>query len=275
MRLTHVLKGIDMPRNLSLAALVCLALLLQGCAATALQQATITRGDPFEPWNRQVFALNEKLDEAVLQPVARGYKALVPSVVRTGVRNVVNNVNEMWSTTNLFLQGRLGDGARGVARVALNTTVGLVGLVDVASSLNLERSNEDLGQTLGVWGVGTGPYIVWPLLGPATLRDSADIPVSTLYFSPSAFATYPRETNIFTSVQLINLRADLLELGGLLDDVALDKYAFVRDAYLQRRRNLIYNGNPPDEADAGDSSNLTNARDLLPVAPPAYGTPTH
>jgi phospholipid-binding lipoprotein MlaA len=213
---------------------------LQGCATVD------NHGDPIEGWNRKVFGFNETVDENVLKPAAKGYVAVTPEPFRTAVGNVFGNLKDVWSTANLFLQGRFRDGTLGVIRVTVNTTFGLGGLIDIATPMQLDRPNEDFGQTLGVWGFKPGAYIVWPLLGPSTLRDSVGIP-GDLYFSATTLASTPSQANGLRVLQLVNTRASLMSATNLLDDVALDKYAFVRDAYLQRRQNLIYNGYPPDE----------------------------
>ena len=212
---------------------------LQGCA-------TAQNRDPLEPWNRKVFAFNESLDENVLKPVATGYRKVTPEPVRTGFTNFVNNLKDIWSTVNLFLQGRFSDGTHGIIRVSVNSTLGLVGVLDIATPMQLERPNEDLGQTLGVWGVKPGAYIVWPVLGPSTVRDSAGLPAD-MYFSASTLGDTSRQENLLRLWQGVNLRANLLDATNLVSDVALDKYAFIRDAYLQRRQNLIYEGDPPDD----------------------------
>jgi phospholipid-binding lipoprotein MlaA len=217
---------------------------LQGCA-------TAQNRDPMESWNRKVFSFNESLDDNVLKPVATGYRNVTPEPVRTAFTNFVGNIKDAWSTVNLFLQGRFKDGTLGIMRVAVNSTFGLAGLIDIATPMQLEKSNEDFGQTLGVWGVKPGAYIVWPILGPSTVRDSFGIP-GDFYFSASAVATYPREANLLMLWQTINLRANLLDAGNLVNDVALDKYAFIRDAYLQRRQNLIYDGDPPEDDEPMD-----------------------
>lgn len=235
---------------------------LQGCA-------TPQNRDPMESWNRKVFAFNESLDSNVLKPVATGYRAVTPEPVRSAFTNFVGNIKDAWSTINLFLQGRFKDGALGVMRVSVNSTLGLAGLIDIATPMRLDKPNEDFGQTLGVWGVKPGAYIVWPLLGPSTVRDSFSIP-GDFYFSAAVVGTYPREENILTVMQTINLRANLLDAGNLVDDVALDKYAFIRDAFLQRRQNLIYEGDPPDEDEPEDPSrDDAAAPDPAPAGSPA------
>jgi phospholipid-binding lipoprotein MlaA len=249
---------------------------LQGCA-------TQQNRDPLESWNRKVFAFNESLDTNVLKPVATGYKAVTPEPVRNAFTNFVGNIKDVWSTANLFFQGRFKDGTLGVIRFTVNSTLGLAGLIDIATPMQLDKPNEDFGQTLGVWGVKPGAYIVWPLLGPSTLRDSISIP-GDMYFSASLVGTYPRERNILSGMQVINLRANLLDAGNLVDDVALDKYAFIRDAFLQRRQNLIYEGEPPDEEQPADprqdeppapaaapASSSALSPDLSSAAPPAAG----
>ncbi len=259
-------------KALALVAGVVLIGALQGCA-------TRQNPDPLEPWNRKVFAFNESLDANVLKPVAEGYKAVTPEPVRTGVTNFVGNLKDMWSTVNLFLQGRFKDGTLGVIRVTVNTTFGLAGLIDIATPMQLYKSNEDFGQTLGVWGVKPGAYIVWPALGSSTLRDSVGLP-GDMYFSMSTLATYPREENLLRALQIVNLRANYLSASNLVDDVALDKYAFVRDAYLQRRQNLIYEGDPPEEdepeepaPDGGAQGEAAPAVAPAAVPAPAPDTP--
>src|SRR5574343_1423198 len=148
---------------------------LSGCA-------TSQSPDPLESWNRGVFSFNEGVDAHVLKPLAEGYVKVTPSPVQTGVRNFFGNISDVWSSVNLFLQGRFKEGAASTMRVAVNSTLGLGGLIDLATPMRLDRFNEDLGQTLGVWGVSSGAYLVWPILGPSTLRDSVTI-VGNTYFS--------------------------------------------------------------------------------------------
>lgn len=242
-----------------LLAGLALAAGLQGCA-------TQQNPDPLEPWNRKVFAFNESVDTHVLKPVAEGYKKVTPEPVRMAFTNFVNNLRDVWSTANLFLQGRFADGTLGVIRVSVNSTFGLGGLIDIATPMQLERPNEDFGQTLGVWGVGPGAYIVWPILGPSTLRDSVSLP-GDMYFSASSVGTYPREKNLLLIWQAVNTRANLLDAGNLLDDVALDKYSFMRDGYLQRRESLIRDGRSSEEDDPGDAERYDLPEKETPAAP--------
>jgi phospholipid-binding lipoprotein MlaA len=220
-------------------ALSALALSLAACATTNPR-------DPLEPMNRKIFGFNEAVDQVLIKPVAAGYAAVVPSFVQTGFSNFINNIKDVWSAVNLVLQGRPGEGAQELLRVGINTTMGWGGLLDIATPMQLERHNEDLGQTFGVWGAPSGPYLVLPLFGPSTVRDAAGMPADN-YFSPTLFFQQVPDINATRVVTVIHTRAQLLDATSLMSDVALDKYAFVRDAYLQRRRNLIYNGDPPDE----------------------------
>lgn len=217
-----------------------------GCATVPPGPSTATNpADPWEAWNRKVFSFNEAVDEAVLKPVARAYRNVVPQLVRTGVSNFFGNIGDVWSTANHLLQGKVGSGMEMGMRVLSNTLIGLGGLLDPATEMGLARRSEDFGQTLGVWGLPAGPYIVLPLLGPSSLRDTAGLPLDryagapTLFFDVNAYAT--------SALQLVNVRAELLATTQLLDDVSLDKYSFIRDGYLSRRLDQVYDGAPPLE----------------------------
>ncbi len=246
-------------------ALVAMILSLAACSTTNPR-------DPLEPMNRKIFGFNEAVDQVFIKPVASGYAQVVPSFVQTAFSNVINNIKDVWSAVNLVLQGRPGEGAQEVLRVGINTTMGLGGLLDIATPMQLERHNEDLGQTFGVWGVPSGAYLVLPLFGPSTLRDAAGLPADS-YFSPTVLFHQVPDINSVRVMTLIHTRAQLLDATALMSDVALDKYAFVRDAYLQRRRNLIYNGDPPDEFSLRDDEpgflpavQAVALADTLPVA---------
>lgn len=214
-------------------------------AAAAPERAT---GDPLEPYNRAMFSFNEALDNAVLAPVARGYVRVVPELARQGVSNVFGNFGDAWSAVNQWLQGKGEAGATMTMRVATNTLFGLGGLFDVASDLGMERQSEDFGQTLGRWGLPAGPYFVWPVLGPSTIRDSFGRPLD-LAWSPSSLTDHGLTRYTISGLQLVDTRAGLLGATRVLDGIALDKYTFIRDAYIARRRNLVYDGDPPEEPD--------------------------
>ncbi|WP_431048706.1 MlaA family lipoprotein [Roseateles sp. L2-2] len=211
-----------------------------GAAAAAAQDAPApgprvrNRLDPWESWNRKVFNFNEKLDENLLRPVATAYSDLVPQPARQAVDNFFGNFSDAWSAVNLFLQGRFKTGATQTMRVAVNSVFGIAGLIDIATPAGLEKTSEDLGRTLGYWGVKTGPYIVWPLLGPSSLRDSVTLPAN-IYYSPAYLFDDGEYKFAISALQLINTRANLLRVTDMLDGIALDKYTFVRDAYMQRR----------------------------------------
>jgi phospholipid-binding lipoprotein MlaA len=219
-----------------------------GALALLTACATPQNRDPMEAFNRKVFGFNDAVDTAVVAPVARGYVAVTPQPVQTGITNFLNNLKDVWATVNLFLQGRLGEGAQNILRVAVNSTLGVGGLVDVATEMQLDRKDEDFGQTLGSWGVPSGAYVVLPFMGPSTVRDTAALPFDMLAGPTQAFSE-ARDINVVRGLNIIDVRARLLGASDLLGDVALDKYTFVRDAYLQRRRSQVYNGDVPDDAD--------------------------
>lgn len=215
--------------------------------------------DPFERWNRGVFGFNEGLDAAVLKPVASGYKAVVPELVRTGVSNVFGNIGDGWSAINQLLQGKPVAAAQMTMRVATNTFFGIAGLFDVASDLGIERQSEDFGQTLGRWGFPAGPYMVWPLLGPSSLRDSAALPLDLSWRPATLAGDTPTKVGLST-LQLIDVRAGLLSASRIVDDIALDKYVFIRDGYLSRRRSQVYDGEPPEIPDPEDAKSDSPAQ---------------
>ena len=221
-------------RRAALIFLLGLHVLLVGCATVG---ASTDSRDPWEGYNRKVWRFNEAIDQAVLQPVARGYQAAVPEVVRTGVGNFFGNISDVWSFVNNALQLKPRESVQTLARVGINTTVGLLGLVDVASRVDLPRYREDFGQTLGFWGLPSGPYLVLPLLGPSTLRDTAAFPVDRQGDLVGWVQDNPARLGL-TGLRLVDLRADVLQAGRVIEGAALDKYTFVREAYLQRRRGV-------------------------------------
>jgi phospholipid-binding lipoprotein MlaA len=190
--------------------------------------------DPWESWNRKVFAFNDGLDAHVLKPVATAYSQLVPSPVRQGVDNFFNNIGDAWSAVNLVLQGRFKSAAEQGMRFAINSTLGIGGLLDIMGEAGLERNPQDLGKTFGRWGMGTGAYVVWPVFGPSSVRDSLALPFDRA-FSPAVLVDNGGKKVTLTLVQAINARANFLRAGEMLDGIAFDKYTFYRDAYLQRR----------------------------------------
>lgn len=204
--------------------------------------------DPYEGFNRAVFAFNEGLDKALIKPLARGYVTVLPAPVRTGIGNVYSNVGDVFIAVNNVLQGKPADAVGDTARFVFNSTMGLFGLIDIASAMGLEKHNEDFGQTLGRWGVGPGPYLVLPVYGPRDVRDGVGLAVEVAADPVGRIAHVPTR-NTAMAIRLINDRAELLPADEIIEEAALDKYAYLRDAYLQRRRNLIYDGRPPREPD--------------------------
>ena len=231
-------------RCLSLALL---ALGLSACAALGDPHATRLTTDPWESWSRNVFGFNESLDRHVLKPVATAYSEIVPGPVRQAVTNFFGNVGDAWSAVNLLLQGRFKPGAEQTMRFALNSTFGLAGLLDIATEAGIDRRREDLDKTFGRWGVGNGPYIVWPLLGPSLLRASFALPLDRRV-SPALLFNDSQRIWALYSLQIVDARANFLRAGELLDDIALDKYSFIRDAYLQRRSDFEEGDDDPDKA---------------------------
>ena len=229
--------------------------------------------DPWENWNRKVFNFNEDVDRTVLRPVANTYVDVVPQPLRRGVGNFFSNFADAWSAINNILQGKIQAGLDDATRVGVNTTFGLLGFLDVATEMGLEHHYEDFGQTLGRYGVGPGAYVVLPILGPSTVRDTAALPVNRLASAPAFFSPTSAALGL-TGLQIVNTRAGLLGATRVIDDIALDKYTFVRDAYLQRRRSLIYDGDAP-EVPANDSGAADDAAGAAAgnVAPPAAATP--
>ncbi|MFN9709687.1 MAG: VacJ family lipoprotein [Burkholderiales bacterium] len=225
---------------------------LSGCASAPERGGMLhSKADPLEAWNRNVFTFNEGLDKVALKPAAKAYVHTVPPLVRQGVSNFFGNFADVWSSVNNFLQVKPARGFSDLMRVGTNTVFGLGGIFDVATQAGIERTREDFGQTLGVWGLPAGPYIVWPILGPSSLRDSFGLPLDMAAGAPAAFKDDGLRLGA-SLLQVVNVRANLLSAGQLLDDVALDRYAFVRDAYLQRRYSLLYDGDPPDQPSEED-----------------------
>lgn len=225
--------------TLPAASLACV-LALSGCAT-----ATDPR-DPLEPINRGIYKFNDTVDKAVLKPVAQGYKAVLPQPVRTGVTNFFSNIEDVLIALNNLLQFKFHAAASDVARVAFNTTFGIAGIFDVATSFGLEKHDEDFGQTLGYWGIGDGPFLMLPLLGPSNLRDTVGL-AAYYQLDPVLNLDHVPTRNTLSVLRFVNRRAQLLDAEKVLDEAALDPYTFLRDAYIQHRRSLVYDGNPPRE----------------------------
>ena len=204
--------------------------------------------DPLEPVNRAIFDFNDAVDRHLLRPVAQGYVDLVPSLIRRGVSNFFGNLNDAYSALNNALQGKREPLGNDLGRVLVNSTLGLGGIFDIASEAGIEKYNEDFGQTLGWWGVGPGPYLVIPFLGPSNIRDAVGVTVH-IYIDPISQIEADRVMWSIYGVRVIDARAAMLGTEDLLAGAALDKYTFIRSAYTQRRRNLVYDGKPPKDED--------------------------
>ena len=214
---------------------------LSGCASTANNPK-----DPIEGFNRAMFSFNDGLDKAIIKPVAQGYDYVLPQPVQTGVSNFFGNIADVFIAVNNLLQGKPADAASDAGRFLLNTTVGILGVFDVATPAGLEKHDEDFGQTFGRWGVGEGAYVVWPFIGSRTVRDTAGYVVDVAV-DPVWNVDHVPTRNSLAVLRLVDTRASLLPAEKVIDDAALDKYTYMRDAYLQRRKSLVYDGTPPRE----------------------------
>ncbi|MDO5624999.1 MAG: VacJ family lipoprotein [Pseudomonadota bacterium] len=234
-------------QRLHIAAATAALALLTGCASGPHADPR----DPLEPYNRRMMRFNDAVDTAVLRPVATAYRDAVPQPVRTGVGNFFGNLGDVWSMVNNVLQAKPEGALSSFWRVVINTTFGLGGVLDPATEMRLQRHREDFGQTLGHWGVPPGPYLVLPLLGPSTLRDTAALPVD-VYGNPLGYYDHIRVRNTLVGLNVIQTRASLLSTTDFLQAAALDEYSFQRDAFLQKRRNEVYDGNPPQDDERYD-----------------------
>lgn len=212
-----------------------------GCATLPPDATPVQKADPFEAWNRKVFDFNDDLDRAILKPIATAYAEVFPPVVRRGVDNFYANLLDPWSAVNSLLQGKPFRALQSAFRFAVNSTFGIFGLIDVAADMDIDRQQEDFGQTLGVWGAEPGAYLVWPFIGSSTVRDSIAMPLDYLA-SPMNLLNDGATPIAIWSLRVVNTRAQLLDASNLIDQIALDRYAFIRDAYLQRRGSLIRDG---------------------------------
>ncbi len=238
--------------------------LLQGCATGP----DANPSDPLEPFNRGVFRFNEGVDKAILKPVATAYRDATPAPVRTGVNNFFGNLADVWSLVNNVLQVKVVEAADTLFRVGVNTTIGLGGLIDVATEMKIEKHPEDFGQTLGFWGVRAGPYVVLPLLGPSTMRDS----VAKLVDIKGDVVTNIDRIPVRNSLVIlrgVDARASFLGAGDLLESAALDKYTFSRDVFLQRRRSLIVPSSPETEERYDLPEVTAPVKAANPASPPA------
>ncbi len=251
-----------------LSAATAVITLVSGCATVTNPDVN----DPFESYNRAMDKINYNVDHALIKPIANTYKTLTPEPARTCVANMFNNMEDLWAAANSFLQGRPHDFFNGLGRVLFNTTMGLGGCIDVASKNGSKRIKNDLGTTLGVWGIGSGPYVVLPLLGPSNIRDgTARLGGFASGISDTAGIMSIEKVRIRNSVMgmyFIDMRTGLLDAEELVNDIAIDRYSFVRDAYIQRRQSIIdskrrafddssYGNDLPDYDDFNDDDATT------------------
>jgi len=228
--------------------LVSITLMMTACATT--QQNGITN-DPLEGYNRAMYKFNDVVDKGIVKPVSQGYDAVVPDPISRGVSNFFSNLDDFTVIINDLLQFKFKQAYYDSGRFLLNTTVGFAGIFDVATMSGLEKNNEDFGQTLGVWGFDSGAYVVLPFFGPRTVRDSFGL-VGDIITDPVTHVEGPGARNALIATRVIDTRANLLKAEKVLDQAALDEYSYIRDAYLQRRENLVYDGNPPKKEDDFD-----------------------
>jgi len=227
-----------------LTSCIAMLLLVGGCATGSVPH------DPLERFNRGVYRFNDGVDKALLKPVAQGYRTILPEFVQRSVGNFFSNTNDVAVALNNALQGKFTAAVSDVGRVAINSTLGLLGLFDVASEAGIEKHNEDFGQTLGYWGMPEGPFIMLPLLGPSNGRDVFGR-IGDFATDPVTYVDPTRSANQLRGARIVHGRAELLDAGTILDTAALDPYQFVRDAYIQRRRNLIHDGILPLDPESG------------------------
>lgn len=247
----------------ALLSLVMAGGVMTGCATTQSAigsvRAAAAETDPIEPVNRVIYTVNDKVDRAIFKPLAQGYEFILPVVVRSCVSNVFGNIADVPASLNNFLQGKVKEGGSDICRVGVNTTVGVLGCFDIASKWGFEKHNEDFGQTLGRWGVPSGPYLVLPLFGPSTVRDGSALIVDA-YLDPLRFVNDVPVRNSTYGVRLVDKRAQALDTTNFIDNASLDPYVFVRDAYLARRRSLVLDGKEPPPAtntQGGDAAQPT------------------
>jgi phospholipid-binding lipoprotein MlaA len=236
--------------KLTFIVLALCTMLFTGCATI---EGPPNPDDPYESFNRSMYTFNDTLDTYVLKPVAKGYQAITPDPVDKGISNFFSNLDDVLVMFNDLFQFKFGQAASDTARFVVNSTIGLLGFIDVATDFGLPKHNEDFGQTMGYWGIESGPYLVLPFFGPSSVRDGVGLVVDTtmdheLYYDNMSDA---HRRGLF-AVKVIDKRADLLKATNIIEDTAPDPYSFIRDAWMQRRQNLVYDGSPPDDFNEDD-----------------------
>lgn len=241
----------------------CLVLLgaLEGCATMGNDPQ-----DPFEGWNRDVQTFNDNLDDYVMKPVAKGYQWITPSFVDRGVTNFFSNINDIGVTINDLLQFKLSQTGQDGSRFIVNTVAGVAGFVDVAEMIDLPKHNEDFDQTMGVWGVSSGPYLVLPFFGPSSPRGVGGL-IGDAAMNPISYVDSGIITGGLFAVNAADLRADNLSTERIATEAAIDRYAFFKSAYFQQREYLIHDGNMPEGSDLLENGEDFNKDNLGPVKP--------
>lgn len=232
-------------RYIVITLLMLFALLSTGCATL---DGPPNPDDPYEGFNRAMYEFNDTLDTYLLKPVAKGYQAVTPSAVDKGVTNFFSNLDDILVMINDLFQLKFAQFAADSARFVFNSTFGLLGFIDVSTDFGLPKHEEDFGQTLGYWGIGSGPYLVLPLFGPSNVRDGIGLTVDSTIELNIVYddMSQAHEYGMF-SLELADKRADLLKATNIIEETAPDPYSFIRDAWIQRRNNLVHDGNPPDD----------------------------
>lgn len=262
-------------RALTAALLIAPALLMSGCATVSGTETAegetprVRNRDPLEPFNRSMFEFNDLLDRAVLKPVAQTYERAIHPGFRGLVTNFFSNLRDVWTAGNQLLQGKPWLATQDLARFALNSTLGFGGIADIATPIGLAKHHEDFGQTLGVWGVPPGPYVVLPFFGPGSVRDTAAWAAADVWADPLLAIDSAGQRNNLYALRIIDTRAQFISAGDLLETAALDRYSFMRDAWMQRRRSQVYDGNPPHDPD--EPANPYGEVEDLPIAPATGG----
>ncbi len=256
-----------MNRIARIASALTLIAVVSGCATANNRNPQ----DPFERYNRSMFIFNDTLDRVAVKPAATAYQKIVPQFVQTGVGNFFGNLGDVWTGVNDMLQGKFEDGLNDFMRVAVNSTFGIGGLIDIGSEAGIRKHREDFGQTLGVWGVRAGPYVVLPVLGSSTLRDTLATPLD-IAGDPWSYKRPIGWRNTGTVLRGVDLRASVLGASSLIEAAAVDRYEFIRDAYLQRRQSKIDDNRgsqlKQDKSDAADDASPATESGTGKAPPP-------
>lgn len=234
-----------------------IAIATAGCASV---NGPSPEHDPFESYNRAMFQFNDAIDENFLKPIAAAYRDYVPTPIQSGISNFFSNLGDILVIINDLLQGKFAQARDDTMRFVFNTFFGLFGIFDVATYMDLPKHHEDFGQTLGAWGISDGPYLVLPFLGASSMRDTVGL-VADWQVDPIAGIDDTTTRYATIGLKIVDTRADLLGASNVLDKAAFDRYAFLRDAYLQRRKHLVYDGNPPKDPKQSPAAPIESLED--------------